>query len=481
MRFLEVVLLLLGGILPIVLSSKKVNINTELCELLVIGVFIGHLTFEGIRWQMSPVYLILFLILVCLAKGYAYFEGNWFRQITSGFFLCLLLGLGCSLSTILPVFEFSTPTGGFRVGAQVLHFVTDEEEVITNEIEDKRALMIKVWYPANIINEVPEKYLDAGERIGLSTKYGLPNSTFNYLDLIKTNTYTHPNVVEGQFPILIFSPGYYSNATGYTALIEEIASHGYIVFNINHTYESVGTLFPNGQIKLYDQAYDRIHNNEAMAEMIWTAMENYKKATSKEAKNKTIKGLLKNYVAADITDRWAKDIALVVHQLPEWKKSTFLSNHLDTTKIGVFGHSQGGAAAGQALLDNPKITAGINIDGAQWGTMADTFQSKPFMLLASDWPDSHPDFNALAYQHGSTNDFYKAKLKNSGHSSFMDIPFMVNLPFLNEAGTIEPKKAIRFTSTTVILFFNKYFAQETIDLEIMAEQYPDLEIEKIPE
>lgn len=478
MRFLEILLFVLGLLLPFFLSSKKAGLNNKILMISIVGTLIAHTLIEGVRWQMTPIYLINLIVLGCLFKAYQYFKGNWFRKIASGFFLFLLLGLGFLLSNILPVFELPTLTGTHKVGSQNIYFTSDEAETITDEATDKRELMIKVWYPANIDKEAKEVYLDAAERKGFAAKYGLPQNTFNYLDKIETNTFVKPVIAKGKFPVLIFSHGYYSNATGYYALIEEIVSHGYIVLNINHTYESVGTLFPSGEIKLYDSEYDRTHNNEAMAEMLWNATEAFKKATSEEEKNEAIRKTLKSHFAADITYRWAEDINRVVNQISEWEKTTFLSSHIDTSKIGVFGHSQGGSAAGQVVLNNPKIGAAINIDGIQWGDMVDTFYSKPFLWLSSDWPEEHPIFNESAYKNGSTADLYFAKIKGSGHSNFMDIPLMVNLPIINEAGDIEPKEAIDITTKVVVDFFDKYLNGQNQNLLESYENYPALNIEK---
>lgn len=110
--------------------------------------------------------------------------------------------------------------------------------------------------------------------------------------------------------------------------------------------------------------------------------------------------------------------------------------------------------------------------------MVDTFMSKPFLLLSLDCPEDHPNFNEYAFQNGSVSDFYQAKIKNSGHSNFMDIPFMSNLSLINETGKIDPEKAIEITSKIVIDFFYKYLNNEDTNLLEIANRYPELEIEK---
>lgn len=479
MSYLEILLLALVTILPFLLSLKKKSTNNKYWSFSMLIILISHAMIDGFRWQMIPIYFLTLLFTFCLFKNWKFFKGSWLRKIGSGLFLFLLLSLGFLLPTILPVFNLPIPTGKYQVGSEYFHLVSNEDENLTEEATDKRELMIKVWYPAKISNEQKESYLNDGDRKGFATKYGLPKNTFNYLDKVETYTFQNPKVADGQFPILIFSPGYYSKASGYYALLEEIASHGFVIFNLNHTYESVGTLFPSDEIKFYSQEYDRANNNEEMASMVWEAMEIFKNSTDENKKSKAVNHVLKNYFAAEITDRWANDINLVISQIPQWEKSSFLSNHLKLNNLGVFGHSQGGAAAGQVVLDHPKISAGINLDGTQWGNLVDTFFSKPFLLLSSDWPEDHPNFNEYAFQKRSTTDFYQAKIKNTGHSNFMDVPFIINLSLINEAGEIEPKKGIKITSKVVVDFFNKYLNKENIDILEIAKSHSELEIKKI--
>jgi len=477
MRLFEIILLIISTIFPFYISIKSYRLNKKL-PLTIIGVvIILHFIFEGYRWQMIPIYLITLILVWCLYKEYPFFKGGWIKKVISGIAFIILLLFGWGLPYILPVFNLPAPTGKYSIGSQYIHLKTNQDEIMTSEAGDKRELMIKAWYPAILDNEKTEPYLNEGDRVSFAVKYGLLKATFNYLDNVNTHTYIKPYVAKGEFPVLIFSHGSYSQASGYYALIEEIVSHGYIVLNINHTYESTGTLFPDGKIKLFNSEYDKNHNNQEMSEMVWNAMQNYNKATTSEEQFKTVHNLILNYYGAELTERYSKDISLVIDELKKWNTSTFLAHHLDTTKIGVFGHSQGGAGAGQALIDDDRIKAGFNLDGVQWGKMIDTIMTKPFALISSDWDNSHPNLNVHAYRNGSSSDFYNAKILNSGHSNFMDIPLMINLPFINEAGTINPNKAYEVTTKTVLQFFDIYLLNKHSNLLELNNKYPELEIE----
>ena len=333
MSYLEVFILICAAVLPFILGMKKVKLNHKPLFLFLIGLFAAHLIHEGVRWQLGPIYLIYLICIFLLGQGYSFFKGGWLLKSLSGIFLFFMLVLGFSFASIFPVFDLPTPTGQYKIGSQYIHVTTDEEETITNQEVDKREFMVKVWYPSNSSEGQREKYLDEGGRKGFAAKYNLPENTFGYLDKIETNTFQEPEFAAGTFPVLIFSHGYYSNAYGYYALIEEVVSQGFIVLNINHTYESVGSKFPTGELKLYDKEYDKKHNNEEMGSMDWEGTEDFKKATTIIEKREAIDYLLKNYVATKISERWVKDINEVVRLIPEWSENTFLANHIDLSKI----------------------------------------------------------------------------------------------------------------------------------------------------
>ena len=71
------------------------------------------------------------------------------------FFLSLLLLFvsGCSfmVSRVLPIKDIQSPTGMYGVGTKVFYWIDkDREEWFSEDINDNRELMVKVWYPSNI-------------------------------------------------------------------------------------------------------------------------------------------------------------------------------------------------------------------------------------------------------------------------------------------------------------------------------------------
>ena len=84
---------------------------------------------------------------------------------------------------------------------------------------------------------------------------------------------------------------------------------------------------------------------------------------------------------------WTSDIAFVLDRLARLNASDSsgkFGGRLDLTRVGVFGHSLGGAVAAQFCHEDFRCRAGIDIDGAPYGSVIDAGLRQPFMFLLSD-------------------------------------------------------------------------------------------------
>jgi predicted dienelactone hydrolase len=174
-------------------------------------------------------------------------------------------------------------------------------------------------------------------------------------------------------------------------------------------------------------------------------------------------------------ERWASDLSDVATELERMNESGFFKERLDLDKLGVFGHSRGGGSAGEALLMDDRFKAGANLDGVQWGKIVDTAFNKPFLYISADWPADHEDLNAHAYINKSNEVFYEGLIENTGHSSFMDIPLMVPVSALSQAGTIDPEEALKISTSTVVSFFDKHLKNQEVDMNSVASNFNALQ------
>ena len=70
----------------------------------------------------------------------------------------------------------------------------------------------------------------------VSEGFGIPKYLMNNLSNINGNSWSEAQPVNEKFPVLIFSHGIGGLKTQNTTQMEEMASHGYVVFSCDHPY-----------------------------------------------------------------------------------------------------------------------------------------------------------------------------------------------------------------------------------------------------
>src|SRR5690349_7794578 len=137
-----------------------------------------------------------------------------------------------------------------------------------------RELMVKVYYRAMEIDSRPfAPYFHSPELVRLFAEfYNMPDSAYDHLNLVKTNSKEGLQISEEQsrYPVILFSHGAGTTMEVQTSQSEDLASHGYIVVAIDHTYVSAATVFPD-KITSHKEATTDFHSAEP-AEIITQIM-----------------------------------------------------------------------------------------------------------------------------------------------------------------------------------------------------------------
>jgi len=189
-------------------------------------------------------------------------------------------------------------------------------------------------------------------------------------------------------------------------MLEEVASHGFIVVGINHPHVAAVVRYPDRHI--------------------------IKTSYKQRAKNAQGKAQLINLNA--------QDISFVLNKINELEsaKDDFW-NHADLSKIGIMGHSFGGRTATKVIHQDSRIKCGINMDGgAQNEDLAEQL-AKPFMFMIAEksflYNENFPAYasetkpfldriNELANAENSNTKVQT--IKDIGHSGFIDTPLQLN-------------------------------------------------------
>jgi hypothetical protein len=154
-------------------------------------------------------------------------------------------------------------------------------------------------------------------------------------------------------------PGGGALTTEFTTLAEDLASYGYFVVGFDAPYRTGVVVFPDGRVVARVAA----NNPETMS------YENAKQLANK------------------LLPMWTTDTALVVDQLERLNASDpsgRFAGKLQIARLGVFGHSFGGATALQFCHDDRRCQAGMDIDGMPFGSVAPEGAAQPFLFLLRD-------------------------------------------------------------------------------------------------
>ena len=152
---------------------------------------------------------------------------------------------------------------------------------------------------------------------------------------------------------------------------------------------------------------------------------------------------------------WTQDTQFVLTQIEQMNRSQVISpfaGHLDTSRIGVFGMSFGGATAAQVCAIDSRCKAAINMDGFQFGTLLDNPLKVPFMMMQSENQAGTNDFVLDTMTGGGI----RLVVRDTQHFNYTDFnllsPVFQNLRVL---GNIDPQRMEHIINTYTLAFFDQ--------------------------
>src|SRR5258708_15620654 len=147
------------------------------------------------------------------------------------------------------------PTGLFPVGRMAYHWTdASRQEAFSPQKGVHREIMVYVWYPAAVqAGAKTAPYLPDFRRIERGVGEADLKHTFGASYALVKSGQLHTHTVENarvsssgmQFPTLIFSHGFGETGLTYTAMLEDLASHGYVFFSVEHPYDASCVVFPD--------------------------------------------------------------------------------------------------------------------------------------------------------------------------------------------------------------------------------------------
>ena len=362
---------------------------------------------------------------------------------------CIFLS-GCSviMPKLIPFKNLPTPSGEYSVGTQIFNWTDSsrEEWFTEDDLDDKRKLVVQIWYPTKAVSGEKYPYMDnPGKRIGpLSEQLELPIFMIRHIKEIRTNSILnapiHPDV--DNLPVIVFSHGLGGMKGQNTAHIEELVSQGYFVIAPDHPFDANITIFDDGTLADYRSGITFLQAKRGKAI----------KLTEKD---------FWNFRLPQINTRTA-DIQYLLDEL-EVRNGVVQSpwGAMDLDRIGIFGHSYGGATSVMVSYIDKRIDACISLDG--WNVpipqnVVDDGLNVPLLYIGRPEWDTTLNYEKLdTLIARSSTVAEKLILDGTKHFDYSDTPYFSPMAKkFGISGKLPAEEILSILNGRIISFFDEY-------------------------
>ncbi|MFE6872706.1 alpha/beta hydrolase family protein [Kitasatospora sp. NPDC057692] len=424
----------------------------------------------GIRWQLLPVLAGGLLVLPFAVSPLvrqrtgrrAARRARWWLALPGSVACAVLAVTGPVAAWAFPVPVFPEPTGRFAVGTRVLQWTDpDRPETATPEPDDRRTVVVQLWYPAepSPAGTRRARYLGRTEQEArtvadaLASYSGLPGFLIDGVPEARTHAVPEAPVARdgGRFPLVLFSPGLGGVRTQNTAWAEELASHGYVVAGLDHPYDSAAVVLADGRT-------------------IATGISSTGNDDEDDRR------------AAETTGIRAADLGFVLTQLGRLDRGELdgaLAGRLDTGRAAVTGHSLGGGAALQAARQDARFAAVVDLDGYPRDPDRGPFRQPVLALTQELGPGTDERYiprltEVLGF---STATSYRLTIPGAAHLTFMDGPLYLP-PVPAMVGSLGRTRSPRIVAEATLAFLDATLRQKPGDLAGALSAYGDLTVHR---
>lgn len=311
------------------------------------------------------------------------------------------------------------PGGPLRVGTTIDHLVDVDRRDPWATDGRRRELMIQAWYPARPARHRPAApYLSPAAARALEVAFGARPGALSTVGT-HARLAAPPLTRPGGWPVVLFSHGRGGNGSNLTAVAEDLASHGFVVVGVDHTFDSFAVQFPDGRVVTATRPAQ--YDEQMLAEE----------------------------VAVRTTD-----LRFVLDRLLAGRAAGPIAGRIDHRRIGVLGHSLGGATAAELLRTDRRVRAGANLDGAFATTSASLATPRPFLLYTRREP--HHTWTRWAAEQRAWG--RHLVVDGAGHFSFTDFDTLAEAVGVvrheSYFGTITPGRTTALDRTYLRAFFD---------------------------
>ncbi|HVN55307.1 MAG TPA: hypothetical protein VMT46_13320 [Anaerolineaceae bacterium] len=344
------------------------------------------------------------------------------------------------------------PTGPYAVGRMEFDWTDPARlEIFSGRQGQHREISAWVWYPAEPGSGQPAPYLPKAWADARSADRAPAQVFFQDLNRVQSHSLQNAKLIAGsqRFPVIVFSTGYGGIAPEYATLEEDLASRGYVVVGVTNPYSAPQVVFPDG--RQVDRTAAGSISEESQAASVQTAQ---------------------RLVAV-----WSLDIRLALDQIErmDTDPASPFSSRLDINKVGLTGHSLGGAASVLACGNDFRCKGAVDLDGTLYGDPASIGIGPPVFFVTSEpaggEPGDEPTF-AASKKHGAQ----QVEILGAHHFNFEDysLTYMPLFHILGALGPVDGARALQASRDLLADFFGERLLQQPGGVGAVLQKYPGL-------
>ncbi|MGW7485059.1 alpha/beta hydrolase [Nonomuraea muscovyensis] len=359
-----------------------------------------------------------------------------------------------------------TPTGTHAVGVR--------------DLELGSQLLTRAWYPAPAGTATPPRAYAVGPERELllawtarrNPGWDAATSTALLADAT-TNSHADAPVLPGRHPVIVFSHGADLYPAQNTALMEELASHGFMVVSVLQRGGGFAAC-PDGSTLDTDQAF------LSAAADLFARIERFMRAGNDiDARFAWFNELWATGEVVAVARDW-RDRMIAVADALEGSPADDLVAACDLSRLAYAGMSLGGSAAVSAAHADPRARAAVNLDGVHYGSDLFGRPSRvPILALSAD------QANVADYREGAADQYYyndffyedfadmglredivRIKIKGTMHRDFTDLTLIPGKRHLDRLGSADGERVTRLVSQFTLEFLRRFVLKEEPEWEV---------------
>lgn len=373
----------------------------------------------------------------------------------------------------MPELTYPTPTGPFPVGFADGEVIDQTYPRTSPAEQDGRRLPLRVWYPAVPGTQGPAWRGDTEVFVAYGNPATISAEWMEKLSKLAAHGRQEVAVAAGSWPALLYSHGAGGFLDQSVALMEELASHGYVVVCFAHPGGACAVRGSDGTLTLMDA--ELLAQITATFTPMVTAFLGDVDARLAHIRS----GALLAPDGRNLNDRWADDFRAVLdalHTCTVDGPAAAVLPSCDLSRVAAGGFSWSGPAATLVAHQDDRLAAGLNVDGGDWRPeLADTHVRCPTLALSSEQianielmigtPIRIADFHELSYEPlssaGTRPDVHRLLIEGAAHAEYTDIallPASVRAGFPG-AGTVETDYVVERTHAVILGFLDRYLRE----------------------